>query len=87
MLPHPHPQRTPVITGSQNLWSYNPCLSTPMNGLQGDSRVHRAEISWNYTVHLNARLGASQIKGFRPLLDKTFPSIYRIFRASQNTKR
>ena len=32
-------------------------------------------------------LGASQIKGFRPLLEKTFPSIYQIFRASQNTNR
>ena len=31
--------------------------------------------------------GASQIKGFRPLLEKTFPSIYRIFRASQNSNR
>ena len=29
--------------------------------------------------------GSSQIKGFRPLLEKTFPSIYQIFRASQNT--
>ena len=32
-------------------------------------------------------LGASQIKGFRPLLEKTFPSIYQIFRVSQNTNR
>ena len=31
--------------------------------------------------------GASQIKGFRPMFEKTFPSIYRIFRASQNTNR
>ena len=34
-----------------------------------------------------AHSGARQIKGFRPLLEKTFPSIYRIFRASQNTNR
>ena len=31
--------------------------------------------------------GASQIKGFSPLLEETFPSIYRIFRAYQNTNR
>ena len=31
--------------------------------------------------------GASQIKEFRPLLEKTFPSIFRIFRVSQNTNR
>ena len=41
---------------------------------------------WVATRRL-ALLGASQIKGFRPLLEKTFPSIYRIFRASQNTNR
>ena len=32
-------------------------------------------------------LGTSQIKGFRHLLKNTFPSIYWIFRASQNTNR
>ena len=32
-------------------------------------------------------LGAGQTKGFRPLLDVFTPSIYRIFRASQNTNR
>ena len=31
--------------------------------------------------------GASQIKRFHPLLEKTFPSIYQIFRGSQNTNR
>ena len=35
----------------------------------------------------SGRAGASQIKGFRPLLEKTFPSIYLIFRAYQNTNR
>ena len=32
-------------------------------------------------------LGASQTKGFRPLLDVFFPSIYQIFRASHNANR
>ena len=32
-------------------------------------------------------LGASQTKGFRPLLDVFFPSIYRIFKASYNANR
>ena len=32
-------------------------------------------------------LGASQTKGFRPLLDVFFPSIYLIFRASHNANR
>ena len=31
--------------------------------------------------------GASQIKGLSPLLEETFPSIYRIFRVYQNTNR
>ena len=36
---------------------------------------------------LGRRLGASQTKGFRPLLEVFFPSIYRIFRASHNANR
>ena len=32
-------------------------------------------------------LGPSQTKGFRPLLDVYFPSIYRIFRATHNANR
>ena len=36
---------------------------------------------------LGKALGASQIKGFRPLLEESFPSIYQIFRAYKNTNR
>ena len=36
-----------------------------------------------YFIHF----GASQTKGFRPLSDVFFPSIYRIFRASHDTNR
>ena len=32
-------------------------------------------------------LGAGQTKGFRPLLDVFFPSLYQIFRASHNANR
>ena len=32
-------------------------------------------------------LGAGQTKGFHPLLDVFFPSIYRIFNASYNANR
>ena len=35
--------------------------------------------------HCNS--GASQTKGFSPLLDVFFPSIYQIFRASHNANR
>ena len=54
--------------------------------------AHRSEREYVFS-HLGLKLlrdhplGASQIKGFRPLLEETFPSIYQIFRAYQNTNR
>ena len=44
--------------------------------------------TFSFFLRTNVRgYGASQTKGFRPLLDIFIPSIYQIFRASQNANR
>ena len=42
---------------------------------------------WKHQRRSVSGTGASQTKGFRPLLDVFFPRIYRIFRASHNANR
>ena len=53
-------------------------------GLAWDWEQNKTSQSWHNDFTL---LGAGQTKGFRPLLDVFTPSIYRIFRASQNANR
>ena len=52
-----------------------------------DARVMFFSLGGAFSLSLAVASGASQTKGFRPLLVVFFPSIYRIFRASHNANR
>ena len=88
----PPRKRLSLSQAANDTFSNGCSLVSPYGALKDGNFGVAKGIRWhlpdNRQISQTRRVwGASQIMGFRPLLEKTFPSIYRIFRASQNTKR